>query len=181
VTAAVDAVRGALLVLAAELEDRLATCLPETTGVAAYSDAARIARRAAERHIEATPALEPAPGVPESAQAVTEADSTPRGAVPVRLGEFARVDIMGHDARTGWVTDGSLAGAACLDVRDETGRLIAKIPPHSVYMYQPVAPPRAALPPGPGMDSPELPATLPDLDEITGAGDPWASADEGPF
>ena len=61
-------------------------------------------------------------------------------------GEYAQVQIMGHDERTGWVTDGSLAGSACLDVRDDAGRLIAKVPPHSVYLYLPVLPPGALRP-----------------------------------
>ena len=61
-------------------------------------------------------------------------------------GEFACVQILGHDARTGWVTDGVLAGAACLDVCDDAGRLIAKIPPHTVYLYEPRLPPGALRP-----------------------------------
>jgi hypothetical protein len=86
-------------------------------------------------------------------------------------GEYARVEIMGHDERTGWVTDGSLAGSACLDVRDDSGRLIAKIPPHSVYLYMPVLPPGAfragevrALP-GPAAGAPDDPWPLDDDDD----------------
>lgn len=68
-------------------------------------------------------------------------------------GEFAQVQIMGHNEKTGWVTDGTLAGSACLDVCDDAGRLIAKVPPHSVYLYLPVLPssalrPRLAIGPG---------------------------------
>lgn len=80
-------------------------------------------------------------------------NGTSENVPPVHLGEYARVDIMGHDWRTGWVSDGSMAGAACLDVRDGSGRLVAKVPPHSVYLYTPLDPPRpgesrAALPAG---------------------------------
>lgn len=57
-------------------------------------------------------------------------------------GDYGCVHVMGHTQCEGWVSDGSIAGAACLDVRDEAGRLIAKIPPHSVYMYEPRIPPR---------------------------------------
>jgi hypothetical protein len=70
VTAATDAVGGALLALAAELEGRLARCEPGTTGPAAYSDAAKLVLRAAER----LPGAPDAPGpVSEGSQAVTEA------------------------------------------------------------------------------------------------------------
>jgi hypothetical protein len=71
----------------------------------------------------------------------TEEESAP-ATVPVHPGEWARVDIMGHDWRIGWVSDGSMAGAACLDVRDGSGRVVAKIPPHSVYLYSPLPPPQ---------------------------------------
>jgi hypothetical protein len=65
------------------------------------------------------------------------------GAPAEPQGDYAVVHVMGHEQREGWVTDGSVAGAACLDVRDAAGRLIAKIPPHSVYMVEPALPPEA--------------------------------------
>lgn len=61
-------------------------------------------------------------------------------------GEYAQVQIMGHNEKIGWVTDGTLAGSACLDIRDDVGRLIAKVPPHSVYLYLPMLPPAAFSP-----------------------------------
>lgn len=89
--------------------------------------------------------------------AETEAHA-PAEPPPLPPGDYGTVHVMGHEQREGWVTDGSIAGAACLDVRDEAGRLIAKIPPHSVYMFEPGFPPQvlarmgaplAALPAGP--------------------------------
>lgn len=66
----------------------------------------------------------------------------PQDSPPPPPGDYGCVHVMGHTQCEGWVSDGSIAGAACLDVRDEAGRLIAKIPPHSVYMYEPRIPPR---------------------------------------
>lgn len=88
------------------------------------------------------------PGVAEAWRRLTEAkdaglDGRESAQEPPQPpGDYGCVHVMGHTQCEGWVSDGSIAGAACLDVRDEAGRLIAKIPPHSVYMYEPRIPPR---------------------------------------
>ena len=97
-----------------------------------------------------------------AALGIAAGDLLPATGQPVtQLGEYARVDIMGHDWKIGFVSNGSLAGASCLDVRDASGRLIAKIPPHTVYLYTPMEVPRepaAALPAGDSYEVDDDPA-----------------------
>jgi DNA-binding XRE family transcriptional regulator len=56
-------------------------------------------------------------------------------------GEYARVEIMGHDSETGWVTDGTRAGTPVMVVRDWDGRVVAEIPGASLYRYVPLPTP----------------------------------------
>jgi hypothetical protein len=90
-----DPVRGALLVLAAELEDRQWHCQPGTSGVAAYGDAAILVLRAADSLPGA--ANDPGP-VSEGGQAVTEAHR-PSGVAPP---EWKR-EALGRLVRETWV------------------------------------------------------------------------------
>jgi hypothetical protein len=71
-------------------------------------------------------------------------------------GEYARVEIMGHDDHTGWVSDGERAGVKVLVVRDWDGHTIAEVPGQSLYRFVPLPTPlrrpssdrpRLALPP----------------------------------
>ena len=67
-------------------------------------------------------------------------------------GEYARVEIMGHDQHTGWVTDGTRAGVPVLVVKDWDGYTVAEIPGGSLYRFVPLPmplkrpDPRLALP-----------------------------------
>lgn len=56
-------------------------------------------------------------------------------------GEFARVEIMGHDSVTGWVTDGTRAGVPVMIVRDWDGRVLREVPGQSLYQFFPLATP----------------------------------------
>ena len=56
-------------------------------------------------------------------------------------GEYARVEVMGHDQHTGWVTDGTRAGVPVLVVKDWDGRTIAEVPGGSLYRFVPLATP----------------------------------------
>lgn len=66
-------------------------------------------------------------------------------------GEYARVEIMGHDAHTGWVTDGNRAGAAVMVIRDWDNRVIAEVPGQSLYRFIPLPTP---------LKRPELPRAI---------------------
>lgn len=85
----------------------------------------------------------------------------PAGEPPLPDGEYARVEILGHDSHTGWVTDATRAGVPVMVVRDWDGRVIAEIPGTSLYRFVPLATPlkrpvtRAMLPPGRGGFDPE--------------------------
>lgn len=80
---------------------------------------------------------------------------------PLPEGEYARVEILGHDSHTGWVTDSTRAGAPVMVIRDWDGHVIAEIPGTSLYRYVPLATPlkrpvtRAMLPPSRGGFDPE--------------------------
>ena len=56
-------------------------------------------------------------------------------------GEYARVEIMGHDQVTGWVTDGMRAGVPVLVIRDWDGRVLREVPGQSLYQFVPLATP----------------------------------------
>lgn len=95
-------------------------------------------------------------------------------------GEYARVEIMGHDYHTGWVTERDRAGVRVLAIADWDGRVLAEVPGQSLYRYVPLPTP---------LKRPEVAAITranPDYD-----GDGWDSRDddgdlddedeEGPF
>ena len=63
----------------------------------------------------------------------------PESALPE--GEYARVEIMGHDAHTGWVTERDRAGIRVLAVADWDGRVIAEVPGQSLYRFVPLPTP----------------------------------------
>lgn len=98
---------------------------------------------------------------------------------PLPAGEYARVEIMGHDYHTGWVTERDRAGVRVLAIADWDGRVLAEVPGQSLYRYVPLPTP---------LKRPEVAAITranPDYD-----GDGWDSRDdddlddgddEGPF
>lgn len=75
---------------------------------------------------------------------------------PLPDGEYARVEILGHDHHTGWVTESTRAGQPVMVVRNWDGLVIAEVPGHSLYRFVPLATPlkrpepQAALPAGDG-------------------------------
>lgn len=75
-------------------------------------------------------------------------------------GEYARVEIMGHDSVTGWVSDGTRAGMPVMIVRDWDGRVVREVPGHALYQFFPLATPLrrpdplSVLPPGVAMELP---------------------------
>jgi hypothetical protein len=83
-----------------------------------------------------------------------EPEATPEPPLPD--GEYARVEILGHDHHTGWVTESTRAGQPVMVVRDWNGLVIAEVPGHSLYRFVPLATllkrpePQAALPAGDG-------------------------------
>jgi hypothetical protein len=85
---------------------------------------------------EAGPAAEPEPPLPD--------------------GEYARVEILGHDSHTGWVTESTRAGQPVMVVRNWDGLVVAEVPGHSLYRFVPLATPlkrpepQTALPVGAG-------------------------------
>lgn len=119
------------------------------------SDLLALAARVRVREVEALPADQRPVGWDEK-------DSS---APPLPEGEYARVEILGHDSHTGWVTDSTRAGAPVMVIRDWDGRVIAEIPGQSLYRFVPLATPlrrpavepltRAALPPSRGGFDPE--------------------------
>ncbi len=56
-------------------------------------------------------------------------------------GEYARVEILGHDSHTGWVTESTRAGQPVMVVRNWDGFVIAEVPGHSLYRFVPLATP----------------------------------------
>jgi hypothetical protein len=60
---------------------------------------------------------------------------------PLPDGEYARVEVMGHDEHTGWVTKGGRAGVRVMVIRDWDGRTIAEVPGQSLYRFVPLATP----------------------------------------
>jgi transcriptional regulator with XRE-family HTH domain len=80
-------------------------------------------------------------------------------------GEWARVEIMGHDSHTGWVTDGTRGGAPVMVISDWDGRVTAEVPGTSLYRFVPLptplkrpeAEPARALPAGRGYSYEQYP------------------------
>ena len=101
---------------------------------------------------------EPAQTLAEASEAMLPAVGEP----PLPGGEYARVEIMGHDEHTGWVTESTRAGQPVMVVRDWDGFVIAEVPGHSLYRFVPLATPlkrpdaaaetRRALPAGAAHD-----------------------------
>lgn len=60
---------------------------------------------------------------------------------PLPDGEYARVEIKGHDDVTGWVTDGTRGGTPVMVVRDWDGRVLSEVPGHSLHQFVPLATP----------------------------------------
>ena len=65
----------------------------------------------------------------------------PAEQAPLPAGEYARVEVMGHDQHTGWVTDGTRAGVPVLVVKDWDGHTIAEVPGGSLYRFVPLPTP----------------------------------------
>lgn len=71
-------------------------------------------------------------------------------------GEFVRVELPGYRHHTGWMTEGTRAGAGCLIVRDWDGHVLAEVFPgplcQVVHLPTPLKrpEPQAALPAGEG-------------------------------
>lgn len=61
---------------------------------------------------------------------------------PLPPGQFARVELMGHNPHTGWVTDGTRAGVPVMVISDWDGRVIAEAPGASLYRYVPLPTPQ---------------------------------------
>ena len=78
---------------------------------------------------------------------------TPERPEPPALpdGEYARVEVMGHDQHTGWVTDGTRAGVPVLVVKDWDGWTVAEIPGGSLYRYVPLPTPLKRPEPQPAL------------------------------
>ena len=85
---------------------------------------------------------------------------------PLPDGEYARVEILGHDSHAGWVTEATRAGQPVMVVRDWDGRTIAEVPGHSLYRFVPLATP---------LKRPEPRAAI---TAGAGDGDPWGSDDD---
>jgi hypothetical protein len=84
-------------------------------------------------------------------------------------GEYARVEIMGHDCETGWVTDGTRAGVPVMVIRNHDGRVIREVPGHALFTFVPLPTPLKR----PGVSlSPRA---------AIAAGDPWADARDDDF
>ena len=56
-------------------------------------------------------------------------------------GEFARVEILGHDQHTGWVTESTRAGQPVMVIRGWNGHVVAEIPGHTMYRFVPLPTP----------------------------------------
>ena len=117
---------------------------------------------------ESNPALDRLRGIlqqapePQTLAEASEAMLPAVGEPPLPGGEYARVEIMGHDEHTGWVTESTRAGQPVMVVRDWDGFVIAEVPGHSLYRFVPLATPlkrpdaaaetRRALPAGAAHD-----------------------------
>ena len=90
---------------------------------------------------------------------------------PLPPGEYARVEIMGHDQVTGWVTDGMRAGVPVLVIRDWDGRVLREVPGQSLYQFVPLATPLKRPDPVAALTGPRSAFT--GVDD-----DPWAGLDD---
>jgi hypothetical protein len=112
------------------------------------SDLVALAARELVRHVER---LDRRPVGWEDTDASSPVPQLPEG-------EYARVEIMGHDYHTGWVSDGERAGVKVMVIRDWDGRVLAEVPGQSLYRFVPLPTPlkrpdeRAALPAAGGSD-----------------------------
>ena len=70
-----------------------------------------------------------------------EGPETPAPEPQLPEGEYARVEIMGHDCHTGWVTERDRAGVRVLAIADWEGRVLAEVPGQSLYRYVPLPTP----------------------------------------
>jgi hypothetical protein len=68
-------------------------------------------------------------------------EAKPEAEPPLPEGEWARVEILGHDQVTGWITEGTRAGAPVMVIRDWDGRVLREVPGHSLYQFVPLATP----------------------------------------
>ena len=75
------------------------------------------------------------------ARKALDGEVPPPFSLPLPPGEWARVEIMGHDQVTGWVTDGMRAGVPVLVIRDWDGRVVREVPGQSLYQFVPLATP----------------------------------------
>jgi hypothetical protein len=73
------------------------------------------------------------------AEALKRDDAAPEPSLPE--GEYARVEIMGHDHETGWVTDGTRAGVPVLVIRGWDGRVLREVPGQALYQFIPLPTP----------------------------------------
>jgi hypothetical protein len=99
-------------------------------------------------------------GLPRASEAfcrLSDAVKEPDGPEsPLPDGEYARVEIMGHDFHTGWVTESTRTGPPVMVVRNWDGFVIAEVPGHSLYRFIPLPTPlkrpdpQVALPVGAG-------------------------------
>ena len=71
------------------------------------------------------------------------ADTGPQEAAEPLLppGEYARVEIMGHDSEYGFVTERTRAGVLVMVISDWNGRVKAEIPGQSLYKFVPLPTP----------------------------------------
>ena len=139
------------------LMDRAASNEKPPEDPALTNEALQYAERALNGEVPA-PEAKPGPALPE--------------------GEYARVEIMGHDYETGWVTEGTRAGAPVMVIRDWDGRVLREVPGHSLYQFIPLATPLKRPEPQKALTAA---GPIIDID-----GDPWvcpAGDDEegGPF
>ena len=77
-----------------------------------------------------------------AAKAGKVAEAEPEPEPPLPPGQFARVELMGHNPHTGWVTDGTRAGVPVMVISDWDGLVIAEAPGASLYRYVPLPTPQ---------------------------------------
>ena len=88
-------------------------------------------------------------------------------------GEWARVEIMGHDQVTGWVTGGMRAGVPVLVIRDWDGQVLREVPGQSLYQFVPLATPLKRPDPVAALTGPGPRPAFAGMDD-----DPWAGPDD---
>jgi len=105
------------------------------------------------------------------ARKALDGEVPPPFSLPLPPGEWARVEIMGHDQVTGWVTDGMRAGVPVLVIRDWDGRVLREVPGQSLYQFVPLATPLKRPDPVAALTGPRSAFT--GVDD-----DPWAGLDD---